>query len=144
MATTQKSGVEARRSPAKPATSPAPAPRVLEDQKVTAQAVSGDQKTVPAKAKKSSQTVVGWKANISAKLYADGKGVITLTAKGRGDKPKRNKGTSPFGALDRFRLYKDGMTVAEYQAECKKHNVSLAQAMSDVRWDVAQGLITVA
>jgi hypothetical protein len=128
---------------------------LLEATKAAATTVSGDQKSVPAgkggdqndapvKAKKkASGTVDRWKALIASKAFADGKGVITLTDKGRADKPKRNKGTSKFGALDRFRLYKDGMTVDDYCKASKAGGYTLAGAMQDVRWDVAQGLIEV-
>jgi hypothetical protein len=128
-----------------PATPPAAKP---EDQK-SVPAVQGEvQKTETPKdetkaKKKASGTVARWKALIANKAFADGKGVITITAKGKGDKPKRNKGTSKFGALDRFRLYKDGMTVGDYCKASKEGGYTLAGAMQDVRWDVAQGLIEV-
>lgn len=126
-----------------PATSPA---TVLEDQKSVAPATGGDQKdtsAAPAKSKKKDSGTVGrWKVLMAQKAFADGKGTITLTAKGKGDKPKRNKGTSKFGALDRFRLYKDGMTVKEYHDACIEKGVG-GEAIKDVRWDVAQGLIEV-
>jgi hypothetical protein len=139
---------QARHNPSKAETpkvaSPATAPRVLEDQKSVPASTGGDQNDAPAKSKKKDGAQVQrWKALVASKAYADGKGIITLTQAGRGDKPKRNKGTSKLGALDRFRLYKDGQTVAEYTALVKEKGSTAAQGMDDVRWDVAKGLIEV-
>lgn len=120
---------------------------LLEATKAAATTVSGDQKPVPATTsgdqkdakpkskKKLSPTVVEWHRITKAKEAASGK--ITLTDKGKADKPKRNK------AMDRFKLYRDGMSVAEYIEESHKAGNSKALAQADVRWDVAKGLITV-
>jgi hypothetical protein len=166
MATTQedrRKAAQARHNPTKVETKPATTPATptetggnkgpavqhplapkAEDQKSVPAGKGGDQNDVTPKAKKkASGTVARWKALIADKAFADGKGVITLTDKGKGDKPKRNKGTSKFGALDRFKLYKDGMTVGDYCKASKEGGYTLAGAMQDVRWDVAQGLITV-
>jgi hypothetical protein len=98
--------------------------------------VSGDQKPVTSKAKKKpSKTVIEWHRITKEKLYTSG--TIHLTDKGRGNKPKIR------GALDRFKLYTDGMSVQDYIAKSTASGNSKALAQADVRWDVAAGLITV-
>jgi hypothetical protein len=118
-------------------TSPATAPtNQTGDQKPVPATPSGDQKDAKAKTKKKlSATVVEWHRITKAKEAATG--TIRLTDKGKADKPKRAK------AMDRFKLYRDGMTVAEYIEESHKAGNSKALAQADVRWDVAKGLITV-
>lgn len=106
------------------------------DQKPVPATKGGDQKDAKPKSKKKlSPTVVEWHRITKAKEAASG--TIRLTDKGRADNPKRRN------ALVRFKLYKDGMTVAEYIEESHKAGNSKALAQADVRWDVAKGLITV-
>jgi hypothetical protein len=120
-------------SPATVPTTPAAKPG---DQKAVIAPVSGDQKSVPTKAKKKpSATVIRWHQITKEKLYTSG--TITLTDKGRGNKPKIR------GALDRFKLYTDGMSVQDYIAKSAASGNSKALAQADIRWDVAAGLITV-
>jgi hypothetical protein len=85
--------------------------------------------------KKKSPTVVAWQALQKEKAYTSG--TITLTDKGRADNPKRKN------ALAKFKLYRNGMSVAEYIEASHKFGTSKATAQADIRWDVAKGLIEV-
>ena len=51
--------------------------------------------------------------------------------------PKRGK------SAERFALYADARTVADYVAACTKAGYTRAKALADVRWDAAKGLIEV-
>jgi hypothetical protein len=145
MATTQedrRKAAQARHNPSqtKPATPattvPAPAPKVSGDQKPVPAQPSGDQKdTKPKVKKKTSAQVVRWIDAKKNKRHITG--TIRLTDKGKADKPKRGK------SLERFKLYRDGMAVAEYIEESHKAGNSKALAQADVQWDAEKGLITV-
>lgn len=140
MATSQQD-----RRPAKPQTAKTiPPATVLRDvstkpagDQTSVQATaSGDQTSVKAKGKKKhSPTFLAFRDLQKAKAYTSGN--ITITDKGRGEKPKAKN------ALAKFRLYRDGMSVAEYIEASHKFGTSKATAQADIRWDVAKGLIEV-
>ena len=110
---------------------------ILEDQTV-AQATSTEAKT---EKKAPSAQVNRWKAEIASKSVTVSS-VITVPAEHKAKNPKLSSARSKAG--DRFALYRDGMTVAEYQTECKtRFNRSPAAAMADVRWDKAAGFILI-
>jgi hypothetical protein len=95
---------------------------------------SGDQKSVPVvkakKARKFSETFIKWKALKNFPVEAK----ISLLVK---ENPKR------MDAARRFSFYKEGMTVAQYLAVTKEHNIRPALANADIRWDYAAGYIMV-
>lgn len=43
----------------------------------------------------------------------------------------------------RFALYKEGMTVGEYQLACKGAGFSVRNATADIAWDVKHGFIKI-
>jgi hypothetical protein len=91
---------------------------------------SGDQKATASKEKKISEQVTKWRAQ--AKFAPDW--VITNV----GENKKRGK------AKDRFALYREGMTVAEYQQVFIDKKVGTrALATADMRWDHVAGFVTI-
>ena len=98
---------------------------------------SGDQNDVKAK-RKASSTVVKWR---EAKKSPVPQGVIRIQKDYAKNCPKRSKGAN--GAKERFEMYRDGMTVAEYIEVATKANWPKALIQDDVRWDIIKGFITV-
>ena len=117
-------------------------PKGKEDQKaLTTTPATGDQKAgdqndapAPKKAKKQSKTVIAWKA---LKKPVPDDTVITVKPEHLAKCPKSQT------AADRFRLYKTGMTAAEYVTVFKNAGHTAALAHADIRWDIAAGFITV-
>jgi hypothetical protein len=95
---------------------------------------TGDKKddgSKPKTKKKISATVTKWRA--LPKEIPDAKAKIKII---RTDKnPKRGK------AADRFTLYKDGMSAAEYIELSHSKGNPKAMAREDIRWDLASGFI---
>jgi hypothetical protein len=90
---------------------------------------AGDQKpTLPKK--KPSDVVAKWRAQ---KAF-NPKQIVKLL---RPDNPKRRK------AGDRFRYYKDGMSVQEYIDIMKEQGRTPKATMDDMRWDHVAGFIKV-
>lgn len=98
---------------------------------------SGDQNDVKAK-RKASPTVVKWR---EAKKAPVPQGIIRIQKDYAKNCPKRSKGAN--GAKERFEMYRDGMTVAEYIEVATKANWPKALIQDDVRWDIIKGFIVV-
>jgi hypothetical protein len=98
---------------------------------------SGDGKEKPKKEKKDkklSQTVIEWRK--LPKEFPEGKQKIHII-KTLAEKPKRNK------ALERFALYRNGMTVDQYIEESHKAGTPKGMAREDVRWDYVKKFIEI-
>ena len=118
-------------------TSGKPAPQVLEDQTVTQATVT----EAKSEKKAPSAQVARWKAEIASKSVTVSS-VITVPAEHQAKNPKLSSARSKAG--DRFAVYTNNMTVAEYQKICKdRWNRSPAASLADVRWDKAAGFILV-
>lgn len=117
------------------AASMAPLPALVKDQKPAPKAE--DQKPAPkgedqksaGEKKAPSQQVANWRAQ---KAFEPGQ-KITILVKDK----KRGK------AKDRFSLYKDGMTVADYQKAQTEAGWTAKLAMADMRWDYVAKFIDV-
>jgi hypothetical protein len=114
-----------------------------EDQKtatspVTGEATkAGDQKRAPKRVVKEGSTVDRWQKSNKAGEFKSGT-IRVIQPYVDESHPKRK------AAGVRYRLYRDGMSVEDYQKAVVEQKLNTpAGVLSDIRWDVAKGLIRV-